>query len=62
MTDWSKEPKPGSDAARKKGCICAVMDNNHGKHPPWPPDGWWITPGCPVHAPRKPDEVTLPGA
>lgn len=25
------------------------IDNNHGKYPPWPPDGWWITEGCPLH-------------
>jgi hypothetical protein len=49
---------PGSDAARKLGCRCATMDNNHGKYPPYPanpergtPDGWWITEGCPMHAP-----------
>ena len=24
-------PNPGSDAARKLGCICAVMDNSHGR-------------------------------
>lgn len=43
---------PGSDDARKQGCSCAVLDNNHGKYPPFPPDGWWITGGCPVHAPE----------
>lgn len=42
-------PKPGSDTALNAGCICAVLDNNHGKWAPWPPDGWWITGGCPVH-------------
>ena len=47
-----KKPNPGSDAAVKAGCTCAVMDNNHGKWPPYPPDGWWITGGCPVHAPK----------
>ena len=38
------------------GCLTGVpfylgLDNNHGKHAPWPPDGWWVTEGCPVHAP-----------
>jgi hypothetical protein len=28
-----------------------VIDNNHGKWAPHPPDGWWITAGCPIHAP-----------
>lgn len=48
-----KEPNPGSVEARSKGCVCAVLDNNHGVSPPWPPDGWWITEGCPVHASKE---------
>ncbi len=44
-----KKPNPGSDAAQKMGCNCAVLDNNHGKFAPWPPDGWWIREGCPIH-------------
>ena len=44
--------RPGSPGAIKRGCICAVLDNNHGRFAPWPPDGWWITEGCPVHAPQ----------
>lgn len=47
MTD--NQPNPGSDAAIAAGCICAVMDNNRGKWAPYPPDGWWITKGCPIH-------------
>jgi hypothetical protein len=47
-----QKPNPGSDAARAMGCRCAVLDNNHGKWAPWPPNGWWITEGCPVHAPN----------
>ena len=46
-----RKPNPGSNKAIKMGCGCAVLDNNHGKWPPYPPDGWWITAGCPVHAP-----------
>ena len=42
-------PNPGSDAARKRGCICAVIDNNRGRSAPFPPNGWSITDGCPVH-------------
>lgn len=47
------DPTPGSEAAIAAGCICAVLDNNHGKYPPFEPDGWWITMGCPVHASGK---------
>lgn len=50
MSKWRGKPNPGSDAAKEQGCTCATMDNNHGKWAPWPPDGWWITEGCPVHA------------
>lgn len=54
MTEEPKpKPKPGSQDALDQGCICAVLDNNHGKFPPWPPDGWWITGGCPVHDPEN---------
>jgi hypothetical protein len=42
-------PNPGSEEALNLGCICAVLDNNHGRFAPWPPNGWWITEDCPVH-------------
>lgn len=42
-------PNPGSDQAIRAGCICAVLDNNHGKWAARPPDDWWITSGCPIH-------------
>lgn len=45
-------PNPGSDEALAQGCLCPVLDNGHGRTCPYPPDGWWITAGCPVHAPR----------
>ena len=46
-------PNPGSDEARKNGCACPIMDNNHG-------DGcgrrdyngrpmFWINESCPLH-------------
>lgn len=46
-------PNPGSEEALAAGCLCAVMDNNHGKWKPWT-GHWWITEGCPVHAPSSP--------
>lgn len=50
MNGWAADVNPGSRKALDAGCICAVLDNNHGRFAPWPPDGWWITEGCPVHA------------
>ena len=47
----AETPNPGSDEARDQGCICAVLDNCHGRFAPFPPDGWYITVGCPVHHP-----------
>ncbi len=47
----AETPNPGSDEALDQGCTCAVLDNHHGRSAPWPPDGWWITEGCPVHHP-----------
>ena len=46
----SDTPNPGSEAALALGCRCAVVDNNHGKSAPWPPDGFWINSACPLHA------------
>ncbi|MGW5556891.1 hypothetical protein ACWER9_06665 [Micromonospora sp. NPDC003944] len=52
------KPNPGSQEAHDGGCLCPVLDNNHGKFPPYPPDGWWIREDCPMH--RLP--VVIPGA
>ena len=38
-------PNPGSIEALAMGCICAVIDNNHGRGS----GPFWITEGCPVH-------------
>lgn len=46
-------PNPGTRAAIEQGCICPVMDNNHGQWPPYPPDGWWLNPDCPLHRPDQ---------
>jgi hypothetical protein len=51
-----KMPNPGSREAVALGCTCAVLDNNQGKFPPWPDDGWWITKGCPVHASKQKEQ------
>lgn len=51
-----KIPNPGSDEAIKKGCLCPILDNNHGKSSPFPDsgqlggmDGWWIHEKCKLH-------------
>jgi hypothetical protein len=54
-------PNPGSEEAGALGCTCAVLDNCHGRFAPFPPDGWWITVGCPVHAPDRFAIGTEPG-
>lgn len=43
------EHNPGSNAAIDAGCRCPVMDNNHGKYPPFPPDSWYLSGNCPIH-------------
>jgi len=52
-------PKPGSDEARSEGCFCARMDNNYGRGR-WDDGekyGWYVTEGCPVHAPFAPADA-----
>ena len=50
----SNVPPPGSDAALDAGCLCAILDNCHGKgafdHAG--PNGeplYWINGECPLH-------------
>ena len=32
MSSWDQRgiPNPGSHQARRRGCLCATLDNNHG--------------------------------
>lgn len=46
--DWGKSPNPGSPKAVEQGCICAVLDNLHGKGLE---GGFYITVGCKLHDP-----------
>lgn len=53
-----RTPNPGSDAAVKKGCTCAVWDNCRGKGrggngKKW---GWWVTADCPLHGSKTQEE------
>lgn len=46
---------PGHREAKLDGCLCPVIDNNHGEYPPVPPSedhprgGWVIRGDCPMH-------------
>lgn len=51
-----EDPAPGSFEALEQGCSCAIIDNNRGKYPPVPPNGWFVTEGCPVHCPAEEGE------
>ena len=49
----TKIPNPGSKAAIKKGCICPVLDNNHGRGIPWPDckkNVFWVNTNCKIHS------------
>lgn len=50
MADNEPQPNPGSKEAVEQGCTCAVIDNHYGEGFGDPP-GFWITGGCPLHAP-----------
>ncbi|MAH48459.1 hypothetical protein CMI37_21720 [Candidatus Pacearchaeota archaeon] len=48
--DAAETPNPGSDEALRLGCLCPVLDNNHGAGL----DGLFIyAVGCPVHDARE---------
>ncbi len=53
MTDTTNAvPNPGSQAAINRGCTCPVIDNHHGEGVPMSGGTqFWMTAGCPVHAP-----------
>lgn len=42
-------PNPGSNEAIALGCVCPVLDNNHGLYAPHPPEGFWISGDCKLH-------------
>lgn len=51
--DDEVRPDPGSDEARKLGCVCPVVDNQRGKGA-YIKDGkpqFWIAQSCVVHNP-----------
>lgn len=46
---YKKVPNPGSVEARKKGCICPVMDNEYGAGYMGNPNVFVRVEGCPLH-------------
>ncbi len=55
-----KIPNPGSDEALEQGCICAVLDNAHGKGGFDLPNGqFWITENCPLHWKENSNDKTI---
>ena len=40
---------PGSNAALEAGCVCPVLDNEHGQGYMGVPGQWVIVEDCPVH-------------
>ncbi len=54
---FNKKTAPGSKPALEAGCTCACMDNHYGagRGGDGKKYGWYITEGCPVHAPVKND-------
>ena len=47
MAELFKNPNPGSKEAIALGCLCPVLDNNHGKGAAM--GGYWMTANCPLH-------------
>ena len=43
-------PNPGSEEAIEAGCICPVLDNEHGRGYMGDPNAFVYTKGCPVHS------------
>ena len=46
-------PNPGSDEARKQGCNCPVLDNDHGIGGSYKSRGWIIRLDCKLHGDEK---------
>lgn len=42
------KPNPGSDEAITLGCVCPVIDNQHGKGS-YKSDGFIVNMECPLH-------------
>jgi hypothetical protein len=47
--DNIEKPNPGSPAAIKRGCTCAILDNAHGRGYYGQPGVFVISGDCPIH-------------
>src|SRR4030042_5309840 len=59
MSEELKVPNPGSKEALVQGCICPVLDNEHGKGVYQNEKGewqFWINTDCPLHGKAGKDE------
>ena len=55
----SDQPNPGSEAARKHGCLCPVLDNARGlgaQGTRGPDAVFWMRGDCPMHGVVMSDE------
>lgn len=53
LKTYSVMSNPGSEAAIKAGCLCAVMDNHHGEGMWFGNEQvFWINGSCPIHGDR----------
>jgi hypothetical protein len=50
---------PGSPGAIRRGCVCPMIDNNHGDGYRGRADEFMIRGDCPVHASRERGKIVL---
>ena len=56
MKPKKKQPNPGSPAALSAGCLCPVLDNEHGAGFPYPGGkgpAFWVNAACPLHGTKE---------
>lgn len=50
MSTTHEEPSPGSPEALKKGCLCPILDNHHGRGYQGIQGIYVYSGNCPLHA------------
>jgi len=46
---YPNNPNPGSDEALDQGCVCAILDNNHGRGRFGDGEQFSVRLDCPLH-------------